>query len=125
MQATKSQPSTCACGSEVTGHSHPLTLGEVLVKPAERNDEALCQRYERAINGGASVLPFGISAAAQHGEIRQDRTIRPSDAVHLACAASVGMDLFITTNNRLPGRTSAASSLCSHLARRFSEAAGE
>ena len=78
-----------------------LTLGEVLVKPTERNDDALRLRYEQAICSGASVLPFDIDAATHYAEIRQDRTIRPPDAIQLACAAAAGMDLFVTNDNRL------------------------
>ena len=78
-----------------------LTLGEVLVKPTERNDDALRVRYEQAICSGASVLPFDIDAATHYAEIRQDRTIRAPDAIQLACAAAAGMDLFVTNDNRL------------------------
>ena len=78
-----------------------LTVGEVLVKPTERHDDALRERYEVAISDGASVLPFDISAAPYYAEIRRDRTIRPPDAIQLACAAAAGIDLFITNDDRL------------------------
>lgn len=78
-----------------------LTVGEVLVKPVERDDEALRRRYEQALSSGATVLPFDIDAASHYAEIRQDRSIRPPDAIQLACAASAGMDLFITNDDRL------------------------
>jgi len=78
-----------------------LTLGEVLVKPMECQDDALCAQYEEAIVGGALVLPFDASAARQFAAIRTDRSIRTPDAVQLACAASAGIDLFITNDDRL------------------------
>ena len=78
-----------------------LTVGEVLVKPVERNNDALRRRYEQALSSGATVLPFGIDAAPQYAEIRQDRSIRPPDAIQLACAAAAEMDLFITNDDRL------------------------
>ena len=78
-----------------------LTVGEVLVKPVERDDDALRRRYEQALSSGATVLPFDIDAASHYAEIRQDRSIRPPDAIQLACAASAGMDLFITNDDRL------------------------
>ncbi|MDE0264669.1 MAG: PIN domain-containing protein [Bryobacterales bacterium] len=78
-----------------------LTLGEVLVKPVERNNDALRRRYEQALGSGATVLPFDIDAASHYAEIRQDRSIRPSDAIQLACAAAAEMDLFITNDDRL------------------------
>ena len=78
-----------------------LTVGEVLVKPVERNNDDLRRRYEQALSSGATVLPFDIGAASHYAEIRQDRSIRPPDAIQLACAASAGMDLFITNDDRL------------------------
>lgn len=78
-----------------------LTLGEVLVKPIERGDKDLRERFERAIVSGASVLPFDTRAAHRFAEIRKDRSIRAPDAVQLACAAAAGMDLFITNDDRL------------------------
>lgn len=78
-----------------------LTVGEVLVKPVERNNDALRRRYEQALGSGATVLPFDIDAASHYAEIRQDRSIRPPDAIQLACAAAAEMDLFITNDDRL------------------------
>lgn len=78
-----------------------LTVGEVLVKPVERNNDALRRRYEQALASGATVLPFDVDAASHYAEIRQDRSIRPPDAIQLACAAAAEMDLFITNDDRL------------------------
>jgi predicted nucleic acid-binding protein len=78
-----------------------LSLGEILVKPLESGDEALPDQYVRLISGAATVVPFGIEAARKYAAIRRDRSIRPPDAIQLACAAHVGMDLFITNDNRL------------------------
>ena len=78
-----------------------LTLGEVLVKPTERGDEALCRRYEEALSQAARLIAFDHEAARRYAEIRRDRRIRPPDAIQLACAAHVGVDLFITNDDRL------------------------
>lgn len=78
-----------------------LTVGEVLVKPVERNNDALRRRYEQALGSGATVLPFDVDAASHYAEIRQDRSIRPPDAIQLACAAAAEIDLFITNDDRL------------------------
>ena len=75
-----------------------LTLGEVLVRPAEADDKDLMRRYERAITAGASVLPFDAAAASTFAVVRRDRSIQPPDAIQLACAA---VDLFITNDRRL------------------------
>jgi uncharacterized protein len=81
-----------------------LTLGEVLVKPLERGDRALCSRYEEAITQTASLLLFDAKAAWKYAEIRLDRSVRAPDAVQLACAASAQVDLFVTNDRRLQGK---------------------
>jgi predicted nucleic acid-binding protein len=78
-----------------------LTLGEVLVKPAEQRNEALCQRYEEVISQTARLIAFDRPTARRYAEIRRNRAIRPPDAIQLACAAQVGVDLFITSDDRL------------------------
>ncbi len=47
------------------------------------------------------MLPFDRRAAPRFAEIRQDRSVRASDAIQLACAAVAGTDLFITNDKRL------------------------
>jgi predicted nucleic acid-binding protein len=78
-----------------------LTLGEILVKPFESGDEELSNLYEKLLSSAATILPFGDEAARKYAVIRRDRTIRPPDAIQLACAAQVEMDLFITNDDRL------------------------
>ena len=89
-----------------------LTVGEVLVKPVERNNDALRRRYEQALSSGATVLPFDIDAASHYAEIRQDRSIRRPDAIQLACPAAAEMDLFIRglyCARAIPGKEDAMS----------------
>ena len=78
-----------------------LTLGEILVKPIEVGNEELARRYERVIAEAATVLPFDLRVAPRFAEIRRDRSIRPPDAIQLACAAAAGANLFITNDKRL------------------------
>ena len=78
-----------------------LTVGEVLVKPAEQNNQALRQRYEDVLSRTARLIAFDREAARRYAEIRRNRSIRPPDAIQLACAAHVGVDLFITNDDRL------------------------
>jgi predicted nucleic acid-binding protein len=81
-----------------------LTLGEILVKPVERGDMALCAKYEAAITTAAVVLPFDTKAAKVYASLRCDRALRAPDAVQLACGAAAGIDLFVTNDHRLHGR---------------------
>jgi predicted nucleic acid-binding protein len=78
-----------------------LTLGEVLVKPAEAGDDELCRKYEEAITRTALVLPLDVKAARLYSSIRRDRSLRAPDAVQLACAAGAAVDLFVTNDRRL------------------------
>jgi len=78
-----------------------LTLDEVLVKPAEQGNEALRQRYEDVLSRTARLIAFDRETARRYAAIRRTRSIRPPDAIQLACAAQVGVDLFITNDDRL------------------------
>ena len=82
-----------------------LTLGEILVKPTERGDQKLKQAYLDALAMAANLIPFDRDAALQYAEIRRDRAIKAPDAVQLACAARARVDLFITNDARLKGKT--------------------
>ena len=86
-------------------YTSALTLGEVLVKPAEGGNEDLRQQYEAAIATGAIVIPFNVEAARIYATVRQDRDIRPPDAIQLASAAHARVDLFITNDDRLSEKT--------------------
>ena len=78
-----------------------LTVGEILVRPLEAGDERLADQYEHALAAAATILPFDGPAAREFASIRRDRTIRPPDAIQLACAAAAGVDLLITNDQRL------------------------
>ena len=81
-----------------------LTIGEVLVKPLERGATDMCQQYEKAITSTAVVIAFDLKAAKIYASLRLDRSLRAPDAVQLACAASAGVDLFVTNDTHLQGR---------------------
>ena len=82
-------------------YTSTLTLGEILVKPAEAGDEELKRRYADAIGSSATLIPFSREAAGLYADLRRDRTLRAPDAIQLACAATVRVDVFITNDDRL------------------------
>jgi len=49
----------------------------------------------------ASILPFDAECAVRYAALRADRTVQAPDAIQLACAATAGVDLFITSDDRL------------------------
>jgi uncharacterized protein len=81
-----------------------ITLGEVLVKPTQTGDTERCRRYERAISAAATVISFDVKAARHYASIKASRAVKAPDAVQLSCAASAGVDLFITNDDRLQDR---------------------
>ena len=82
-----------------------LTLGEVLVKPLEEQNEELRARYETALTSDVVLIPFDEDAARIYAQIRRDRSLRAPDAIQLACAGHARVDLFITNDSQLTGKT--------------------
>ena len=78
-----------------------MTLGEVLVKPTQSGDSKAADYYRKLITTTAILLPFEEKAALVYARLRGDRSLRPPDAIQLACAASVGVDLFVTNDVHL------------------------
>jgi predicted nucleic acid-binding protein len=81
-----------------------LTLGEILVKPMEAGDFALCEKYEAAITAASTMLSFDPKAAKIYASLRGDRSLKAPDALQLACAAGARVDLFITNDSGLQGK---------------------
>jgi predicted nucleic acid-binding protein len=50
------------------------------------------------------VLAFDVAAADQYARIRAQQGVSPADAIHLACAARAGTDLFLTNDAALSGK---------------------
>jgi predicted nucleic acid-binding protein len=78
-----------------------MTLGEVLVKPIQMGDQKTAAYYQKLIISNAMVIPFDEGAAVVYARLRGDRSLRPPDAIQLACASSAGVDLFITNDASL------------------------
>lgn len=81
-----------------------LTLGEVLVKPIELQNLELVAKYEKSIQAVSLLVSFDVRAARVYAELRRDRSIRPPDAIQLACASATGVDLFVTNDDRLTAK---------------------
>lgn len=78
-----------------------MTLGEVLVKPTKMGQTSLIEQYDRAIRSTSQVVSFDAQIAWRYASLRAAHTLRSADAVQLACAAHVGVDLFITNDEKL------------------------
>ena len=85
-------------------YTSALTLGEILVKPLDEDREELAADYEFALTSAAVVIPFDRTTARSFATIRRDRSVKPPDAIQLACASQVSTDLFITNDDRLSNK---------------------
>jgi predicted nucleic acid-binding protein len=80
-----------------------LTVGEILAGVGPGRSELLVTSRSRLLEI-ATVCDFDDEAATHYAAVRQDRTIKPPDAIQLACAAKLGVSLFITNDDRLSRR---------------------
>ncbi len=51
-----------------------------------------------------TVIPFTVETADRFGQIKGSLKIPSADAIHLACAAQAGTDLFLTNDKSLVGK---------------------
>ena len=83
-----------------------LALGEVFAGAYKRgaNNERI-QEVKAALECSVSaVIPFTAETADVYGRIKGSLKIPSADAIHLACAATAGTDLFLTNDKNLVGR---------------------
>jgi predicted nucleic acid-binding protein len=79
-----------------------LALGEVMAGAALSSDpkkETVIQNAIREM--GFHFLPFDQGAVLPFSRLRSKQKLRAADAIHLACAASAKVDLFLTGDKQL------------------------
>ena len=82
--------------------SSAFGLGEILVGARRPNDQRLAEVIRKAMQPPhVELLPFDAPAAERYAEIRAQHRTTPADSIHLACAASAGVDLFLTNDAEL------------------------
>ena len=82
--------------------SSAFGLGELLVGARLRKDERGAQAIRAAMRPPhVELLPFNATAAERYADIRAGHRTTPADSIHLACAASAGVDLFLTNDEKL------------------------
>jgi uncharacterized protein len=79
-----------------------LALGEVLAgvekSPHPEKTDAIQETLEEL---GFSYLPFDAGAVKTFSHLRAKEKLRVPDSIHLACAASSRIDLFLTGDKQL------------------------
>jgi predicted nucleic acid-binding protein len=80
-----------------------FTLGEVLIGPRKAGflDEVNRTRDFFLKSGRIELIPFTDSTADRYSAIRARTSVKAADAIHLACAAESGVELFITHDKSL------------------------
>ena len=83
-----------------------LAFGEVFGGAYKRgaNRERIREVKAALEDAVSEVIPFTIETADLFGRIKGSLNIPSADAIHLACAASAGTDLFLTNDKRLAGK---------------------
>jgi predicted nucleic acid-binding protein len=83
-----------------------LAFVEVFAGAYKRGiDRERIQGLKNALQSAVSaVIPFTAETADLYGRIRGALGVPSADAIHLACAASAGTDLFLTNDRKLVGK---------------------
>jgi predicted nucleic acid-binding protein len=83
-----------------------LTAGEVLAGAYSRGNPALAREYKEMLaRPTVETISFTEETAEYFARIRAVHAIAPADAIQLACAAQAKVDLFLTNDRRLAGKT--------------------
>lgn len=78
-----------------------MTLAEIQVKPRRSGDLALAHQFRDLLKRVSRVVPFDEQASDIFAQIRENPAVKPADAIQLSCAAAVGVELFITHDDKL------------------------
>jgi predicted nucleic acid-binding protein len=82
-----------------------VTVGEVLAGVYRKGPMSRVNEVRNALLSLLSeVVPFTADTAEHYARIRGSLKIASPDAIHLACAASAGTDLFLTNDKNLVGK---------------------
>jgi predicted nucleic acid-binding protein len=82
-----------------------FTFGEVLAGPYRIGAVKVADEAKRLLRSVVSeVVPFTIETSDHYARIRGMLGLPPADAIHLACAAQAGTDLFVTNDKNLIGK---------------------
>ena len=83
-----------------------LALGEVFAGAYKQGaNKDRIQEVKTALESSISeVIPFTAETADVYGRIKGSLRIPSADAIHLACAATAGTDLFLTNDKNLVGK---------------------
>jgi predicted nucleic acid-binding protein len=82
-----------------------FTVGETLVGFHKRGEAESAGRVRKLfLEGSIEIIPYTGDLADSYARIRASQGVSSADAIHLACAAAAGTDLFLTNDKKLVGK---------------------
>ena len=79
-----------------------IGLGEVMAGAGKSPDPTTASIVRRTIDEMEfAYLPFEAGAVDTFSHLRSVHRVKTADAIHLSCAASAGVDLFLTGDKQL------------------------
>lgn len=79
-----------------------LALGEIMAGVEKSTNPRAADSVRDALSEmGFSFLPFDAGAVSPFSRLRARKRLKAPDAIHLACAASAGIDLYLTGDMQL------------------------
>jgi len=82
-----------------------FAVGETLVGFHKRHALETAARVRTFFREGpVEVIPYTLETSDLYAEIRAGNGLSSADAIHLACAATAGADLFLTNDRNLVGK---------------------
>jgi uncharacterized protein len=82
-----------------------FAVGETLAGPYKTGNKETARKIRDAFRPPfIEVIPFTLETADHYAQIRAIKGVSTADAIHLACAAQAGVDLFLTNDANLIGK---------------------
>jgi len=79
-----------------------FTVGEVLTGPQKSGSSAVVAELKKYFDSDEiDLVPFTVATAEEYSRIRAINSVLPADAIHLASAAQIKADLFLTNDYKL------------------------
>jgi uncharacterized protein len=79
-----------------------FALGEILAGAEKASNPEKTHVVQKVLKEiGFSYLPFDAGAVGPFASLRSRQRLKVADCIHLACAASAGIDLFLTGDKQL------------------------
>ncbi len=91
-------------GGYLVGISSCITLLEVLVKPLEKDDSGMAEKYKNFLlhSENFNLFPLDEDIAEEAAHVKAKYKVKTPDAIQLATAHLKGAELFITNDKDLP-----------------------